>query len=65
VDGARSEPSVFGLVEVGLDHLKLMIGLAVVISLMVDAMLFGNELPELGSNLVPTLSYMHADYFPH
>ena len=55
-DGAGHVAAAGGLVEVDVDALQLEVGVAVVGARRVDAVLIGDDLPELGADLVACAS---------
>merc|ERR1712057_150792 len=64
-DGAGYVAASSGLVVVHVDALELQVGVAVVCAGGVDAMLVGDDLPELGTNLVTALASLHVNEFSH
>merc|ERR1719167_825679 len=57
--------SAAGLVVIHVDPLQLEVRIAVVGAGGVDAVLIGNDFPELCSNLVAALAGLNVDNFPH
>ena len=55
-DRTRDEATAAGLVVIDIDSLELELGVAVVFSGVVNAVLVADHLPELGSDLVATLT---------
>merc|ERR1719319_1143174 len=64
-DGARDVASACGLVVVDVNALELKVGVAVVRARGVNAVLIGNNFPELGADLVSALSGLDVDDFAH
>ena len=64
-DGAGNVSATGGLVVVDVDSLKLEIGVTVVGTSGVDAVLVGDDLPELGADLVTALTSLNVDDFSH
>ena len=64
-DGSWDISATGGLVEVDVDSLKLEIGVAVVGTSGVDAVLVGDDLPELGTDLVTALTTLDVNDFSH
>ncbi len=60
-DGAGNVLSAGGLVEVNVDALQLEVGVAMVGAGGVNAVLVGDDLPELGTNLVTTLTSLQMN----
>jgi len=64
-DGSGDVSSTSGLVVVDVDSLELEIGITVVGTSWVDAVLVGDDLPELSSNLVTALTGLNVNDFSH
>ncbi len=64
-DGSWDVSTTGGLVEVNVDSLKLEIGVSVVGTGWVNTMLVGDDLPELGTNLVTALSSLDMNNLSH
>jgi hypothetical protein len=64
-DGSWDVFTAGSLVVVDVDSLELEIGVAVVGSGWVDSVLVGDDLPELGTDLVTTLAGLKVDDFSH
>jgi len=64
-DCAGNVSSAGGLVEVDVDSLELEVGVTVVGTGGVDAMLVGDDLPELGTDLVTALTSLDMNDFSH
>jgi hypothetical protein len=54
-----------GLIEVHIDALQLQVGLAVVCTSRVNAMLIADNFPEFGANLVAALAALDVDDLTH
>eukprot|EP00760_Papus_ankaliazontas_P025007 PhM_4_TR2455/c1_g1_i1/m.64634 len=63
--GAGDVAAARGLVEVDVDALQLEVGVALVRAGGVDAVLVGDDLPELGADLVAALTALDGDDFAH
>ena len=64
-DGSWDVSSSGGFVEVDVDSLELEIGVSVVGTGWVNTMLVGDDLPELGTDLVTALSSLDVNDFSH
>jgi len=64
-DGARDVPTASGLVEVHVDSLELEVGVPLVRTSRVNAVLVRDDFPELGPDLVTTLSGLDVNDFSH
>merc|ERR1719199_347566 len=64
-DVARDVAAAGGLVEVHVDALELQVGVAVVRARRVDAVLIGDDLPELGADLVAALAALDSNDLTH
>jgi hypothetical protein len=64
-DGARHIATAGGFVEVHIDALQLEVGITVVGTGRVNAVLVADDLPELGTNLVTTLTSLDVNDFSH
>ena len=64
-DGAGDVAAASSFVEVDVDALELEIRVALVGASRVDAMFVGDDLPELGSDLVATLATLNTNDFTH
>ena len=64
-NGSGDESTAGGLVIVDVDSLKLEIGVTVVSTGGVDAVLVGDDLPELGTDLVTALTCLDVNEFSH
>merc|ERR1719331_3535362 len=64
-DGTGNISSTSGLVVVHIDALELQIGIAFVRPGWVNAVLIGDDLPELSSDLVATLAGLDVNEFAH
>lgn len=64
-DGAWNVPSAAGFVIVDIDAFELELGVAAILSGVVDAVLIADDLPELGSDLVPALPSLDVQDFSH
>ena len=64
-DGTRNVSSTSGLVEVNVDSLELKVGVTVIGTGGVDTVLIGNDLPELGTDLVTALTSLDMNDFSH
>ena len=64
-DSTRNIAAASGLVKVHVDALQLEVGVSVVGSSGINAVLVGNNLPELGTNLVTALSSLNVNNFSH
>jgi hypothetical protein len=62
---SRRERTSSSLIKVHIDAFKLQIRVSVVGACRVDAMLITDNLPELGTNLVATLTTLDVDNFTH
>merc|ERR1719272_69603 len=64
-DSTRHIASSGRLVEIHIDAFKLEIGVAVVCASRIDAMLIGDDFPELRSNLVAALTTLDVNELAH
>jgi hypothetical protein len=64
-DGARDEAAAAGLVVVDVDALQLEVGVAGVLSGVIDAVLVAYHLPELGPDLVTALPSLDVEDLSH
>ena len=64
-DGSWDVSSTSGFVVVNVDSLKLEIGVTVVGTSWVNTVLIGDNLPELGTDLVTALTSLDVDEFTH
>jgi hypothetical protein len=64
-DGSWDVSSSGGFVEVDVDSLELEIGVSVVSTGWVNTVLVGDDLPELGTDLVTTLTGLDMNDFSH
>jgi hypothetical protein len=64
-DGSWYVSSTGGFVEIDVDSLELEIGITVVSTGWVNTMLVGDDLPELGTNLVTALTCLNMNDFSH
>mmetsp|Transcript_27656 Transcript_27656/g.44136 ORF Transcript_27656/g.44136 Transcript_27656/m.44136 type:complete len:399 (-) Transcript_27656:87-1283(-) len=64
-DGTRHIASASGLVVVHIDALQLQVRVSLVGTSWVHAVLIGDNLPKLGTNLVPALASLDVDDFSH
>jgi len=64
-DSAGNVSSTGGFVEVDVDPLELEIGVSVVGTGGVDTVFVGDDLPELGTDLVTALTCLNMDDFSH
>jgi hypothetical protein len=64
-DGSGDVSSSSGFVVVDVDSFELKIRISVVGTGGVDSVFVGDDLPELGSNLVAALTSLDVDYFSH
>ena len=64
-DSARHITATGGLVVVNVDALELEIGVTVVGAGRVNAVLIGDDLPELGTDLVTALATLNVNDFSH
>jgi len=64
-DGTRHVATTSGLVVVHIDALQLEVGVSVVGTGRINAMLVGDNFPKLGTNLVTTLSGLYMNNFSH
>ena len=64
-DGAWNVPSAAGFIIVDVDAFELELGVAAVLSGVVDAVLVADDLPELGSDLVTALPSLDVQDFSH
>jgi hypothetical protein len=64
-DGTWYVATAGGLVVVDVDALQLKVGVAMVCSGWVNAMFVGDDFPELGTDLVTTLSSLDVYEFSH
>ena len=64
-DGAGDIAATGGFVVIDVDSLKLEIGVTVVAASWVNAVLVGDDLPELGTDLVTALSALNVNDFSH
>ena len=64
-DSAGNVSSTSGLVEVDVDSLELKVGVTVVSTGGVDSVLVGDDLPELGADLVTALACLNVNDLTH
>jgi hypothetical protein len=64
-DGTGHVSSSGGLIVVHVDSLQLKVGISMVSSSGINAMLIGDNLPKLGTNLVTALTCLNVDDFSH
>jgi hypothetical protein len=64
-DGTGHVSASGGLIVVHVDSLQLKVGISVVSSGGINAMLVGDNLPKLGTNLVTALTCLNVDDFSH
>ena len=64
-DGAGDIATASGLIVVDVGSFQLQVGLSVVLAGGVDAVLVGDDFPELGSNLVAALACLNVYDFSH
>ena len=64
-DRAGDVAAAGGLVEVHVDALQLQVGVAVVRAGRVNAVLIGDDLPELGADLVTALATLDSNDLTH
>jgi hypothetical protein len=64
-DSSGDITTTSGLVEVHIDPLQLEVGVSVVSTSGIDAVLVGDDLPELGTNLVAALTSLDMNNFSH
>jgi hypothetical protein len=64
-DGSWYVSSTGGFVEINVNSLELEIGITVVSTGWVNTMLVGDDLPELGTNLVTALTCLNMNDFSH
>jgi hypothetical protein len=64
-DGSWYVSSTGGFVEIDVNSLELEIGITVVSTGWVNTMLVGDDLPELGTNLVTALTCLNVNDFSH
>ena len=64
-DGAWNVPSAAGFIVINIDALQLELGVAAVLSGVVDAVLVAYHLPELRSDLVTALPSLDVQDFSH
>lgn len=64
-DGAWNVPSATRLIVINIYALKLKIGIAAVLSGMINAVLVADNLPEFGSDLVTALPTLDVEDFSH
>jgi len=64
-DGAGHVPAASGFVVVNVDAFELEVGVAMVGTGGVDTVFVGDNLPELGTNLVTTLTTLDVNDFAH
>jgi hypothetical protein len=64
-DGTRDITAASGFIEINIDPLELEIGVTVVSAGGIYAMFVGDDLPELGTDLVAALAGLDVDEFAH
>jgi len=64
-DSSGNITATSGLVEIHIDALQLKIGVSVVGAGRIDTVLVGDDLPELGTDLVTALASLNMDNFTH